>query len=425
MDCVLPNRSGKKNSRIPIVWGGVHPTIMPVQTAQNPYVDIVVKGQGEITFCELAKCLQAKGDLRDIKGIVFKQSGETIENESRPVADINDFPALPYHLLAERMEAYIKPSAYSKRCLPIITSDGCPFNCSFCYMSTPQFRRRYMHLSVERVLDEIEFLTKEYNIDGVSIRDSNFFIDIARTKAILEGLVRRNIKICITEVNVRADQLLRLDDDYWKLMEEAGIKEFLIGAESGDQEMLDLINKRITVEQIEQCEKKAVKYKINIINSFITGFPIRPADKQAYGKILNKELYKTIDLMYDIFKVNPLATNMLFVYTPYPGTPLYQQCLESGFAEPGSLEEWGELDLNQKHFPWMSDKHVVKVAYYEKLFLIKKLASRPYAKNKIVQGSRIYKILYYLGFLWALSLIAALRIRFKITALGFEKYMLN
>ena len=419
----------ERNKNMPIIWGGIHPTIMPIKTVKNYYVDIIVKGQGEITFYELVKCLQSNGELKNIPGIVFKTASEIIENRDRPIMDINNFPKLPYHLLGDKIERYIKPTInplYSKRSLPIITSDGCPFNCGFCFLASPQFRRKYVGYSVERVLDEIEFLIREYNIDGLCIRDTNFFIDTDRVRAILEGLIQRNLKIALTEVNVRIDQLLRLDDDFWKLMEMAGVKDFLIGIESGDQEMLNLINKKITVDQIRECEKKLIKYKINVINSFITAFPTKLCGSaREHKKRLNKELYNTINFIDEIYEVNPLSTNMIFIYTPYPGTPLYKLCLESGFQEPESLEEWGALNLTQKYFPWVTTSHINKVAYFEKLFLIKKLTSGPYIKTQIARGNNKYKLLYYLGILRSLNLIASLRIKFKIILFPFEKYLLK
>jgi anaerobic magnesium-protoporphyrin IX monomethyl ester cyclase len=413
------------DSSIPIVWGGIHPTIMPIQTIKNPYVDIVVRGQGEITFYELVRCLESGGELDKISGIVFKKNGKIFENEPRPISDINNFPKLPYHLLGEKLRSFIRTSTYGKRYLPIITSDGCPFNCSFCFMSMPQFRRKYVSYSVERVLDEIEYLVKEHHIEELDIRDTNFFINTARTRSLLEGLIRRNLKVFLTGVNARVDQLLNLDGDFWKLMESAGMKELMIGAESGDQEMLDMINKRITVEQIRDCLKKAFKHKINIINSFITGYPIKAGSDNEYEKKLNKELYSTIDLIDDIIGINPLASNLIFIYTPYPGTSLYQYCLECGFKEPETLEEWGALDLNRKHFPWMSDSHINKISYYNKLLLIKKLTSKTYVGKKIGQGSKIYKILNYLGLLRVMNLLVSFRIKRKITFLPIEKYLLN
>jgi len=407
----------------PIVWGGVHATILPLQTIKDPYVDIIVKGQGEITFYELVRCLQSRGDLKDVLGIVYKKNGEIIENDNRPMADIADFPQLPYHLLGDKIERYIKSLAYSIRSLPIITSDGCPYNCSFCYLSTPQFKRKYTAHEVSRVLDHIELLVNNYNIGCIDIRDTNFFIDTVRTRAILEGLIKRNIRVSLAEVNVRADQLLKLDDDYWQLMEEAGVKEILIGTESGDQDMLDLVNKRISIDQIIECEKKAARYKINVMNSFITCFPIKSINKKTDFKKLNKELYNTVDLINKIYKINQLSTNMLFIYIPYPGTPLYKYCLECGFNEPDSFKTWGIIGQGEKYFPWMSDGHINKVHYFEKLITLRKITSRSYRDSQRSRGNNKHQLLAALGLLRLLNLIVAFRLKFKVTILPFEKYI--
>lgn len=89
----------EKGPEVPIVWGGFHPTLLPSQTIAHPLVDIIVKGQGEITMVELAKRLGKGSTLRDVRGICYKENGRIVENPDREWEDINNFPPLAFDLI--------------------------------------------------------------------------------------------------------------------------------------------------------------------------------------------------------------------------------------------------------------------------------------------------------------------------------------
>ncbi|MBU4285003.1 B12-binding domain-containing radical SAM protein [Patescibacteria group bacterium] len=363
----------EKNPNVPIVWGGIHPTIKPIQTVEHPLVDIVVKGQGEDTFTELVHRLNNNESYDDIRGITFKKDGKIIDNPTRPFKSINDYPLFPYHVLGDSIEQYIRKNNYASRSLVYITSSGCVFNCAFCYLSNPAFSRKWDAYPAERVVDELEYLVKTYNIDGVEIRDSNFFVNKQRVLDICSGLLERNIHLSFSTVNGRADQLAGYTDDEWKLLRKAGIRELLIGAESGDKETLNLINKQLSIDMAIECNRKARKYDIDILNSFMTSFPTIPP---------KKELNNTFELICRIFKVNPLAKTFLFFYTPYPGTSLYELALQQGFKEPKNLEEWGGFGLTSVTTPWTSKSHIGKVLLLKDLFVLKRIISENHLKLK-------------------------------------------
>jgi len=424
----------EKNKNVPIVWGGVHPTIKSLQTIKHPLVDIVVRGQGEETFYELVKALETNSDLKNIPGVVYKpaspwasQGGknkEIIANPLRPNKNINEFPPLSYNLLDDVVERYIKSNSYASRNLPIITSYGCPFHCGFCYLAMPDFQRLWQGYPAERVVDEIERLVKKYNLNGIDIRDAYFFTDIGRAKQIFQSVIDKKIKVAFHGINGRVDQLIRYKDDFWQLMKDAGVKEILVGAESGDQEMLDLINKGILAEQTLECEKKAAQYKINIINSFITGYPPTTDNPVQRKKVLKRELNKTVELIRKIFIINPVANVLLFFYTPYPGTPLYQLALDQGFKNPESLEEWGNVDLSTKVTPWITKNHKRKTIFIRCLLPLKKITSNQYlAEMKNKKFKHIF--LEQLGLIWLINKWVTLRLKLKFYLLPFEKLIFS
>ncbi|GAH55929.1 unnamed protein product, partial [marine sediment metagenome] len=120
----------RENSTAPIVWGGVHPSLLPSQSLDNDFVDIVVEGEGEETFFELFQVLNNRLPLSRVKGVWYKENGELKKNPQRPFTDLNKQPPLSYQLLdIEKYEAV----NYGNRYFSFLTSRGCPQKCAFCY----------------------------------------------------------------------------------------------------------------------------------------------------------------------------------------------------------------------------------------------------------------------------------------------------
>lgn len=417
----------QKNSKIPIIWGGIHATIKPRQTLENKYVDIIVKGQGEETFAELVRALDQGQPLDNILGIGYKKNGELFINPDRPYKSINSFPPMPYHLIDDTIERYIKKNGYADRNLMYLSSAGCPFRCRFCYLGNSAFERAYDVYPAARVVRELKHLFDRYQITGVELRDSNFFVNEQRCRDIFSGLIKAGVKLKISMLNGRADQLANFTDDFWKLAEEAGAAEILIGAESGDQEMLDYIDKKIKVADILNCERKARRFKANVFNSFISGFPIKEENKHNPKRQLRRELNNTIDVIRKLFFINPVANAILFFYTPYPGTRLYEDSVKLGFKDPASLEEWGKIELEIHTTPWVPNSHIRKIEFLNKLFVLKKVFSDEYFFKKIKEGDKFYK-----KFQWAqkmrinqaLNLFIDFRLSTKLLFFPFEKWLL-
>ena len=408
----------QKNKKVPIVWGGIHPTILPEQTAKHPLVDIVVRGQGEITFTELIHRLDKKESYDDILGITYKKNVEIISNPDQPIKRLEEFPPMPYNLLWN-IEKYLKKTDYGdKRTLAYISSQGCPHHCSFCYISHSAFAGRWDGYSAKRTVDEIEVLFKQYNIDSLDLRDSNFFVNEQRVKEICQGLIDRNIRINIINANGRAEQLIKYSEKTWSLIAQAGFREFLIGAESGDQDMLDLINKQTKVEDLIQCEKLSKKYHIQPVESFMTGFPPLTDNPDDYNKSWRKELNATIEISNKIFKINPLSRIFLFFYTPYAGTSLYQMSLKRGFKELQTFEEWGKIDLSERVTPWVVDEHYQMVIFLRILFMLKRITSKEFLAIRKYRLKN--KILKYLGIYALINYWVSFRLKHKFFALPFE-----
>lgn len=338
----------KKYPTLPIVWGSWHPSLEPEQTLESPYVDIVIRGQGERSLTELVHAIERKKPLKGILGVSYKENGKIIHNPERPIEDINSFPPLPFHLID--VKKYLYNTEYGHRVINYISSYGCPFRCRFCEVQTI-YKRRWSGLKAERMLDDIKHLVDKFGVDGVAFHDNSFFISKERVRKFCQGLIDRKIKIGWYAYG-GTRELLRYEDNLWHLMKKSGLHGILIGAESGYPKMLDFIQKDATVEDTINFAKKCEKHDIKIVFSFFVGVPWDPNMKKTKA-LVRKEFEHTIKLIDKIVSMNRRHRIILSFYTPYPGSPLYSESLKCGFRPPESLEEWGDFRLEWNTTPWI------------------------------------------------------------------------
>lgn len=402
---LLAKMAKEKFPQLPIVWGGWHPTVLPQQTIENEFVDVVVRGQGQRTFTELVKTLEVKGNLSGISGIAYKKDGKGVINPMRQFEDINNFPALPFHLID--IEKYVAITRLGKRTIGYITSQGCPFRCGFCAEQVV-YQRRWSGLKAEFVISEVQELVKRHKVDSLIFSDSNFFVDEKRVRDICQGI--KGLHISWGQVNGRADTLTRYKPETWEFMRDSGLQCILVGAESGLQECLDIVEKDATIQDTYEISRITKRYGIRIQFSMMIGVP-NPDKKYS----IKRELYKTLDLIYKLHKINRDNEFLLFVYAPYVGTPLYAVAKQLGFKEPGSFEAWGNYDLNEKHVPWVSDKYARltwDLTYY--FFFVSNSLSKTIAHYSIFKRSLL------MLFTAPLSLIVLLRFKTRFFLFPFE-----
>lgn len=345
----------KKNSKVRVVWGGVHPSLLPKQTLENKYIDFVVIGEGEETFLELVTALkEGKKFFENIKGLGFKRNSKIIINSEREFIDLDKLPEIPYHLV--NIENYIAKKSYATgkpaRNIAIYTSRGCPHRCAFCY--NKEFnKQRWRGKSAEKIIKEIKKLVKDYRINSFEINDDEFFVDLERAREICELIIKENLNIEIfttCRVNYVANNM---DNDYLKLLYRAGFRTLAFGVESGSKRILDLINKDITIDQVFETIKKLKRAGINSKYYFIAGFPTE----------IIEDLYKTTDLIQQMKQLDPqIRIPAWRVFTPYPGTDLYNLSIKEGWKPPQTLGEWAKYDFNTVKMPWLKgrERRIIK-----------------------------------------------------------------
>lgn len=314
---------------VPLVWGGIHPSLLPEQTLRNPYVDVVVCGEGEETIKELAQAIKDGSDLSGVRGVAYKEDGRIHMTPMRNFMDMDNLSIhLPYDDI--NMDRYIKSP------FPVHTSRGCPFRCGFCY-NVAFGKRKWRCKSSERVVDEVEYVVNKFGMRHISFTwEDEFFISRRRVEEVCRGLLDRNI-------NIRWDSFCRLEhfagfeDEFIRLVERSGCNLLSFGAESGSQRLLDLMQKGIRTEHIVRTTEKLAKSSIKQVISFMSGLPT-----ETYEDMLT-----TFDLIDELVKINPRITIVgIFFYTPYPGTPLFELVrTKYGYNPPGSLDEWRDFGI--------------------------------------------------------------------------------
>jgi len=287
---------------IKIIAGGTHATLDPVGTIGSGAYDYVVKGEGEYPVLDIVNNV----DLYSIKGLTFRSwSGEIVQNENNGF--IRDLDTLPFpqrdnfHCDGGKMDV----SA-------IITSRGCPFQCTYC--ASPRiWDRTVRYRSVENVMGELEYMVKHKGISLVRFQDDTFTLNKTRTMSILEQMMSRGLNVewlCDTRIDA-------LDKEMLKMMKKSGCIRLKAGIESGSDKVLKRIKKGISVEQIRESVKLIKEAGISLTTYFMIGFP---------GET-DEDIKKTIRLAEEIDS----DYYSLSIVAPYYGTQVHRDLEESGF----------------------------------------------------------------------------------------------
>lgn len=332
----------KIHPKVPVVWGGSHPSVCVRDTISDPHVDYVIKGQGEIPFVRLLQCLLESKTAENIPGLAMKKGKQLIDNPMELPKNINEFPHMPFHLIDIGRYVTSYP-LIGKRTIVYVTSQGCPFGCKFC-SDVVLYRNKWSGWSANRMLQDIIFFKEQYDVDSIMFFDNNFFVDINRVLRLCRLLIEHkiNIKWC---ADVRIDQINRLKDDELALITRAGGTSFLVGAESGNKKVLELINKRMTPEDTVSTAVKCKKHKIKVVYSFMSGFP----------GMFEEEFQDSISLIMKLREIDLETRVILCTYAPYPGAELTQSYRDL-IISPETLSGWAGFSQTNNSMRWLRKK---------------------------------------------------------------------
>ncbi|MBF0363752.1 MAG: B12-binding domain-containing radical SAM protein [Oligoflexia bacterium] len=304
-------------NKVPVIIGGIHISTLPYETMKNfPSFDIGVVGEGELTIIELLEALDSKRPITGITGLALRKGSRVFLTPPRQlIKNLDTLPLPAWHLIPNYVQTY-QPTMTRKTRTPsayIVTSRGCPFECSFC--NNVIHGRSFRSYSVDYLMKIIDHLIVEYKIKDLTIYDENLAFARKRIVDFCNKLIERNYDLTWS-CDARADNV---DDGILQLMYRAGCRSIWFGMESGDEQMLAKYNKKITKEKLAKAVELTRKNKIKSSGSFIIAGP-----GDTVASIKNTiHFAKKIGLDYFV----------PFYYTPIPGTPDYPSIRQHGTVD--------------------------------------------------------------------------------------------
>ena len=345
----------KSTGDIPVVMGGPHVSFLPEEALERG-ADFVVRGEGEETILELVKYLSSgEGDISSIPGLSYNEAGAFHHNDDRPrITDLSSLPWPDLSLIEGREKSKI---------VPVVTSRGCPFDCTFCAV-TSMFGRRYRFRDTDDIIAELEHLYSR-NPKGIFFfYDDNFTASPSHTKELLTKMKEKGITPRWT-AQARVDVVK--DEELMRLMRETNCLFLYLGLESINPATLEAYRKSQTVEDIIEAVKVIHEHRIKVHGMFVLG---SDEDDRA-----------TIRETVRFAKKTGIDTVQFLVLTPLPGTEFYREmCRQDRIF----ITDWSKF----------SGHHVV--------FYPKKMSAFQLQKEASLRAMRKF---YSLGQAWKLGML--------------------
>lgn len=304
---------------------GPHVSVLPEDTLARSEgaVDIIARAEYDYTLRDIA----ARMDFRDIAGISYQRDGVTVNNPDRPPLDVNELPFPAWR--------HINPRRYrdgGKRFpfLTLISGRGCFGRCTFCRDTPVMYGRKLRLRDPKLVVDEIEYDFSLFPyLKEIMFETDTFTASGDQARQICEEMMRRNLKITWS-CNVRVD----IDLSLLPLMKKAGCRMLMVGFEFGDQRLLDVVRKGITLEQSRAFVARARDLGFTLHGCFMVGAPGETVETAR----------KTIDFACSL----PLDTVQFSGICVYPGTELYAWAKTRGYIVAADWNEWVDKNYEQR-----------------------------------------------------------------------------
>jgi magnesium-protoporphyrin IX monomethyl ester (oxidative) cyclase len=350
---------------IQVILGGIEASLSPGNhdlLSSEPALDILVRGEGEHSLCDLLEhydlARRSFSGLKHVPGILFRdEHGQVVTTASRPfIANLDDLPFPAYHLLdlertyANPFYARLRQRFRGGRCMPIHTSRGCPYSCTFCSVHSQVGKPNRRH-TPEYVVRHMRYLMDRYDVRHFHFEDDNLTHHVERACELFEAIKPLGVS-WDTPNGIRADTI---SPKIAEAMATSGAKSVTIAVESGDQDVLDrIIKKHLDLNDVLQAVTNLAAADIPTLAFFIVGFP-------GEGQ---REVQKTLEFAKRL-AIEYGVANLLFVATPLPGTPLERECRDKGyFVAPSNNETLlSAIRLNQT--PLIATQQFTKAQLFE------------------------------------------------------------
>lgn len=307
--------------RTRVVVGGRHVSALPEEVlAEEPAVDFALTSECEETLPQLARALEGEGDGLALVPNLYRRDpgGGIVRGPAAPLPDLDRLPFPAWDRIAPALYPPAPQGGVVKAfpVAPLITSRGCPYRCRFCASGVGNDPERPVRFrSPESVADEVGLLVRRHGVAEIQILDDNFTLRRSHAEGVCETLLRRGLRVALSLPNgVRLD---RLDEDLVRLMERAGCYSVTVGIDSGSQRVLDLMDRRVTLEMMEERIRMIKAHsRIRVTGNFILGLPGETVD----------DIRRTIEFSRRI----PLDRAYFALYLPLPGSPLFEELRAAG-----------------------------------------------------------------------------------------------
>ncbi|RZJ35763.1 MAG: B12-binding domain-containing radical SAM protein [Flavobacterium sp.] len=392
------------------IWGGYFAANQYKVALDSGYVDYIINGPGDVVFPELLNALESgeEDKIGSINNLIYKNAdGAIVKTPTEALLDQDSLPKLPYEYLDGfyPVRNYLAKTFMGNRTLSYHSSMGCPFSCSFCAV-VPIYNARWKGMSAARIYEDVKYFKSKYDIDAIEFHDNNFFTSKKRVLEFCALILNDNISFW---GEGRIDTINMYTDDELKLMRKAGCKMIFLGAETGNDAVLQQMNKggTQTGQMIKDFVLRMKNADIIPELSFVLGMPAK-TEKEVFEQIL-----WDINFIREIKTINPKAEIIIYLFSPVPteGSELYRQIIDAGFSFPKTLEEWispswENFDLRKNPLtPWLKPYMIDTIRNFETVLngyypTVSDFRIRGYKKNvlQMVSGirykTRVYKFPY-------------------------------
>ncbi len=327
---------------VPIVMGGAHATMAPESIMEEySFVDFVVREEGEVTLEELIQQLSGDKQFEAVEGLVYRDDkGAIVRNPDRNfIKNLDDIP-IPdrSYIQMDRYSNFPRKSTWYTRKKPIasiITSRGCPYDCVFCSTKV-MWRRRWRGSSVERVIEEIEYLEREYGVKEVTIFDDQFFARKDRVRDFCNYFIARKEKISFSYDAGTSPWLV--DKEMLALLKRAGFYAIRFPIESGNADTMAYVNKPVDLKESLELIREANRLGFWTSGNFIIGFPYEERE----------HIEDTIRYAYN----SGLDFASFIAARPHKGSEMYETFKKEGLLDKGIVHTsiYDVSDYDTTHF---------------------------------------------------------------------------
>ncbi|MDB5274920.1 MAG: radical protein [Chitinophagaceae bacterium] len=357
----------EKHPNTTMIWGGYFPSNHSKVVLDSGYVDFIINGPGDNAFPNLLDALEQSKPYEFIKNLIYKADGKITKTIKEDLLDQDSLPPLPYDKLNDfyPVTKFLGKTYLGEKTMAYHSSIGCPFTCSFCAV-VPIYEARWKAKSAKAVYKDVKYIKDKWGADAIEFHDNNFFV--SEKRAVEFANLIKPEKMTWWGM-ARIDTMDKFKDSSLAAIRESGCKMIFFGAESGNNAVLEQMDKggTQTGEQIIRFAERMKKFDIVPEYSFVLGTPA-PTPQQVDAQIDFE-----IDFIKQVKAVNPFTEIVIYTYSPVPteGSTMFEEVKARGFTFPQTLEDWispawESFDLRKNPLtPWLTPEMIDKIRNFE------------------------------------------------------------